>query len=463
MKKLLVSMVAVLFLVCAADAAQPKISLDRLNWTQSLPEGANITMQDGLLAGVGGITFNGTAPTVTTNTLYSNSGALEWDGLPAANNNLAYDVMIVEAADSKIYAYNRSGAVIASDTSAPYDLGAVGDAVMAVLGTGKKIVLDGSFDYTTPFTLLNYTEIEGMGDTSISTASDVAAFDTAHDTYVKRDIYIRHLNIYYTATDYMSDFQVLLYNPLECTIEDCTITCPNVKSYSASHASGIGLLGYHSYTWLNTIRDCTLNHVYMLKITDSRIEDTAVNTYGKGQYAIVLDGVCNNVKLFGNEIVCDKSGGVWIDDGCWYLNFKGNFFEPHMNTPTTGNNEEGIIAHTGVYRSSFEGNVFCELNGAAFDFKGNYNLIEGNIFNDLNRQDDSWDDIWIQVGYTNAIVNNIGTRSDGAGTGKGYLASYPDYNIAFGNLATGDLYSDVLLEGGVNCLSDNNMHWTGAP
>jgi hypothetical protein len=49
MKKLLVSIAVVLFLVCASDAAQPKISLDRLNWTQSLPEDANITLDGGFV------------------------------------------------------------------------------------------------------------------------------------------------------------------------------------------------------------------------------------------------------------------------------------------------------------------------------------------------------------------------------------------------------------------------------
>jgi len=52
MRKLLVSTTVILFLVCAADAAQPKISLDRINTSQPFPsilmdEDANITLDGG--------------------------------------------------------------------------------------------------------------------------------------------------------------------------------------------------------------------------------------------------------------------------------------------------------------------------------------------------------------------------------------------------------------------------------
>ena len=54
MRKLLVSTTVILFLVCAADAAQPKISLDRINTSQAfssitMDADANITLDGGYI------------------------------------------------------------------------------------------------------------------------------------------------------------------------------------------------------------------------------------------------------------------------------------------------------------------------------------------------------------------------------------------------------------------------------
>ncbi|MFA5409597.1 MAG: hypothetical protein WC343_12575 [Bacilli bacterium] len=66
MKKLIL-MLCMLLLLCSCVDGATKIGLDRLSWSQSLPSGE-------------GITFSGSAPAVTTDTLYSNNGILEFDG-----------------------------------------------------------------------------------------------------------------------------------------------------------------------------------------------------------------------------------------------------------------------------------------------------------------------------------------------------------------------------------------------
>ena len=62
MKKLLVSIAIVLFLACASDAAQPKISPDRINTSLPFPsitmsDGANITLDGGYISGAPNIEY----------------------------------------------------------------------------------------------------------------------------------------------------------------------------------------------------------------------------------------------------------------------------------------------------------------------------------------------------------------------------------------------------------------------
>jgi len=62
MKKLLVSIAVVLFLACVADAAQPKISPDRINTSLPFPsitmsDGANITLDGGYISGAPNIEY----------------------------------------------------------------------------------------------------------------------------------------------------------------------------------------------------------------------------------------------------------------------------------------------------------------------------------------------------------------------------------------------------------------------
>lgn len=441
MRKLIL-LLALALLLCGCVDGVTKIGLDRLNWSQSID----------------GIKFSGTAPASPTGVLYNDSGELKFNG--SNISRMDCDVLIKLESDG-IYAYASSGSVLASDVSSPFDFGAVFNAVMTNNGPGQTIAIDGDFDYTTSSILLNHTEVYGVGSSSLSTADDVSAFTTANDTYIREHITIEHLNIFYTDTSYCAVPQIAIYNPLSCTLKDLKVLCTSVSSYSASHSGGIYLYGYHDYTWLNKIEDCTVSRLALLKITDSTIKNVASNTYGKGSHAIKLNGACNNVKIVGCEIVCDTNAGIYISHECWHLQIKDNYFEAHMHTPTPGNVETGIHFATANKYAEIEGNHFSYINGYGIYYVGNCGVIANNIFENCNVGDNSYDDIAITSGDTNMIHGNIGTRAYGE-TNKGYLADDTNYNIFYNNHAKGDLYLGCV-DAGANSLNQDNVAWPGTP
>lgn len=425
-----------------------------------LREDANLSMDDGFVNSTGGIIFNGTAPTTTEGVLYSDGGNLRWGGLPIGNSNLPYDVMIVEATGGEIYAYNRTGHVVASDVSAPFEFGAVFDAVTALVGENQTIVLDGSFSSTTTASLVNGTKLYGMAESSISTASVIAVFDTADDDYLKKDILIENLRIYYTGTATPAQPLIVVYDAQGCTFRNVNAVCTAVSAYNVGYKGSLSLVSDINYTWLNKIEDCTLNQIRLDNITDSVIENCAINNYGKGPQAIKLSGLCNNVKIVQNEIVCDTYYGISVAGACYDLQITENYFEAHMHAPTVGNLETAISMTASTRYCTIENNHFSYLNGNGIVFNGKYGIISNNVFQNMNTADSSYSDIDL-TGDTNMVIGNLGTNIVGS-SNKALMIADSDYNMVYNNHAKGDGYTGVFTSGG-HSLADNNVAWSGTP
>jgi len=439
MKKFIL-ILALALLLCSCGDAATKIGLDRLNWSQSID----------------GIKFSGTAPASTTGVLYNDSGTLKFNG---ADVSLGGYHALIRAEAGGYFAYAQNGTIIASDTSAPFDFGAVLDAVTD-LGPDQNIYVDGDFSATTTGSLVNGTKLRGVGDSSISTSSVMVVVGTDDTDYLHRDIVIEDLRIYYTGTATPTTALIELHDPLSCTIRNVNAVCTSVAAYNSGYRGSLSLTSDIPYTWLNKIEDCTLNQIRLDNITDSLIENCAVNTYGKGAQAIKLIGTCNNVKIVQNEIVCDSTSGINIAAGCWYVQISENFFEAHMHVPTPGNIETAIKIDASTRYLTIENNHFAYLNGNGILFNGKYGIISNNVFENMNTADNSYSDIDI-TGDTNMITGNLGTNSVGS-TNKAIMISDSDYNMVYNNHAKGDGYSNVFVSGG-HSVADNNVYWPGAP
>jgi len=231
-----------------------------------------------------------------------------------------------------------------------------------------------------------------------------------------------------------------------------------VAAYNSGYRGSLSLTSDIPYTWLNKIEDCTLNQIRLDNITDSLIENCAINNYGKGGQAIKLIGACNNVKIVQNEIVCDSTSGINVAAGCWYVQISENFFEAHMHVPTPGNVETAIKIDASTRYCTIENNHFAYLNGNGILFNGRYGIISNNVFENMNNADNSYSDIDL-TGDTNLVFGNLGTNSVGSAN-KAVMIDDSDYNMVYNNHAKGDGYSNVFVSGG-HSLADNNVYWPG--
>lgn len=193
----------------AAD--QRLVKWSQINLSQSLPEDANITMDDGFLAGAGGIVFNGTAPAVTTNVLYSDAGNLKWNGaaiggtedaaFEGGNNSLVVGGYPTDWSDDYVPVRMSVGAT-AANSSARYGLlsymsttNALG-AGSPVGNTYQRLLLQNGFDaygwgntvwltdYSTSDTGENtgyYARVEGNKGGSQLWGMAIEVWDTVRD------------------------------------------------------------------------------------------------------------------------------------------------------------------------------------------------------------------------------------------------------------------------------------------
>ena len=438
MRKLILFLALALLLCICADGAT-KIGLDRLNWSQS----------------IGGVKFSGTAPASTAGTLYNESGTLKFNGTDVLLGG--YHALIRSEAGG-YFAYAQNGTIIASDTSAPFDFGAVLDAVTD-LGPDQTILVDGDFFATTTGSLVNGTKLCGVGDSSISTSSIMVVIGTDDTDYLHRDIVIEDLRIFYTGTATPTTALIEIHDPLSCTIRNVNAVCTSVAAYNSGYRGSLSLTSDIPYTWLNKIEACTLNQIRLDNITDSLIENNAINTYGKGSQAIKLIGLCNNIKIIQNEIVCDTTSGINIAAACWNLQITENYFEAHMHSPTPGNGETAIKIDASTRYCMIANNHFAYLNGNGILFNGKYGIISDNVFENMNNADNSYSDIDL-TGDTNLVTGNLGTNSVGSAN-KAVMIDDSDYNMVYNNHAKGDGYSNIFVSGG-HSLADNNVCWPGA-
>jgi len=435
MKKLMLILCLGLLLCGCVDGAT-KIGLDRLNWSQSID----------------GIRFSGNVPVPTTGVLYNDSGTLKFNG---SDVSLGGYHALIRADEEGYFAYAQNGTIIASDTSAPFDFGAVLDVVTA-LGPDQTILVDGDFDTATTGTLVNGTKLIGIGYSSIHPTSVITVIDTADTDYLHKDVSIMDLRIYYDGVSAYNVPFIILHDPQGCTIRN--VNAVYIEKSAIGYNGALALTSDIPYTWLNKIEDCTLNQIRFTNITDSLIENCAVNTYGMALQAIKLIDICNNVKIIQNEIVCDSTYGIYIESCNWYVQISENYFEAHMHSPKPGNTETAIKFGAASRYATIENNHFAYLNGKGIEFNGNYGIICNNIFENMNTADNSYSDIDI-TGDTNLITGNLGANSVGS-TYKSIMIDDSDYNMVYNNHAKGDGYSNVFV-GGAHSLSDNNVYWSG--
>lgn len=93
-------------------------SAGAIKWSGiDLREDANVTLDDGFVAGTGGILFNGTAPTTTTGVLYSDGSTLLYGGQSIGRTAGAYDCRIYKAGSNTV-SVDMNGTVINSSATA---------------------------------------------------------------------------------------------------------------------------------------------------------------------------------------------------------------------------------------------------------------------------------------------------------------------------------------------------------
>lgn len=439
-KRLIMIMMAILLIFSGMGNA---IKWEQMDLNKPIPGGM-------------GIGFSGTPPSTTTNKIYIDGSTLKFNGHDALLGG--YDALI-RAETGGYFAYAQNGNVIASDTSSPYDFGAVLNTVTSG-GYDKTILIDGDFITSTTGIIGTGTKLIGVGDSSISTSNVMTILSTQDTDTLNKYIVIEDLHVYYTGTDIPTTALIELFDPIECTVRGVTATCPNVASYSDSYRGSLSLTSDISSTWLNKIEYCTLNQIRFTSITDSVIQNCAINTYGKGPQAIKFIGTCNNNKILHNEIVCDTTYGIYMESATWDVQITGNYFEANGHTPTAGNTETAIFIGDTARFCTINDNHIEYINGYGIRFKGMYSLISNNMIVQVNNADNSYADISIYSGHSNMVIGNYGANDRGSAH-KAPMIETTDYNVVYNNHAKGDGYS-IDYVAGANCIDDNNVLWGGA-
>ena len=453
MKKFILILALALLLCSYADAAT-KIGLDRLNWSQNID----------------GIKFSGTAPATTADVLYADGDELMFDGHQVAAG--AYDVIIKSVSGVGCFAYSQSGKLLASDTAAPYDIGAVYNAAISPYINGNdckiKVVFDASENGGTMYTnstlwLYAYIQLEGLNCPNIKTWDNINMMKNNYTGIENRDIVIRNLYLIKCGTEAYTYRHIKLTSPLHCTVDQVSMD-GDYTTYSSSFRGGLLLdNGGESYCWENRVLNSNMPHLEIAGCTDNWIESCIFTTRGCYNYTMYLRTnnsiPANNNKINKCHFVGGTSYGIFIKStGAEAIWITGCYFEDVGTTSVAGIRVENSITHAIISENYFSG-----LDGSGISFKGKYSNIHDNEFVDCNSANNGYDDIDLVSCHTSRIYSNSGSNAV-ATTAKGYLVDDDNYNFIWSNIAKGDGYTSHV-SAGANTITDvsTNYHYAGTP
>ncbi|MFA5407451.1 MAG: right-handed parallel beta-helix repeat-containing protein [Bacilli bacterium] len=503
MKKIILILCVILLLGGCVDGAT-KIGLDRLNWSQSLPSGEGVKFSGtaptitvnklysdgGILKfngseiifdnadldklnwsqSIDGIKFSGIAPAVITDKLYSDSGKLMFGAHPASTST--HDVIIKSVSGSGVFAYSQSGELLASNTTAPYDVGRVYNDAIAAFINGDDCKISIGFDasesngimYTnSTMYLYRYIQLDGINFPWISTWDDIDVMKLNATGAENRDVVIRNMEIYKKGTGAYTKRHINLTSPLHCTIDYVSMD-GDYTTYSSSFRGGLLLdNGGESYCWENRVLNSNMPLLEIAGCTDNWIENNIFTTRGCYNYTMHLRTnnsiPANNNKIYRCHFVGGTSYGIFINstsaEAIWIT---GCYFEDVGTTTVAGIRVENSITHAIISENYFSG-----LDGSGISFKGKYSNIHDNEFVDCNSADMGYDDINLVSCHTSRIYSNSGSNAV-ASASKGYLVDDDDYNFIWSNIAKGDGYTSHV-SAGANTVTNvsTNYHYVGAP
>jgi len=453
MRKLILFLALALLLCICADGAT-KIGLDRLNWSQS----------------IGGVKFTGTAPESTAGVLYNDSGIISFNNHPVSN--AAFDILIKSINGTGAFAYTQNGKLLASDTIAPYDVGAVYNTAIAPYVNGNdckiKVLFDasengGDMNTNSTMWLYAYIQVEGLNCPWIKTWDNINMFESNYTGTENRDIVIRDLYLWKSGSGAYTSRHIKLMSPLHCTVDYVSMD-GDYSTYSSSFRGGLLLdNGGESYCWENRVMNSNMPLLEIAGCTDNWIQNCIFTTRGCFNYTMHLRTnnsiPANNNKIYRCHFVGGTSYGIYINstnaEAIWIT---GSYFEDVGTTTLAGIYVENSITHAVISENYFSG-----LDGSGIRFNGKYSNIHDNEFVNCNSNDNGKSDIDFASGHTSRIYSNSGSNNVGS-SAKGYLVDDANYNFIWANIAKGDGYTSHV-NPGANSVIDvsTNYHYAGTP
>jgi hypothetical protein len=456
--KIIYIALALALLIGSAIGAEPRINTAQVNWTQSLPSGE-------------GVIFSGTAPGTTTNALYSDGGTLKFDGEEIGSGSAiaAYDAIITQGTDGAIYGYHENGTLIASDTSAPYNIGPVFNAVVTDLkGTntnanglsGKSIVFNVASGFTnSTMWLYPFMTVTSIGKSKIRTWDHIPIFVANQTDYSNQYIWVENLLLAtYNSTEPFDHGIIEVYNPRLCRFH--MLECYHYElDYSYNNRQSL-------YLYANQTMS-----IYMKDVSDSYIAMNSLTGLQRTRHAVYLTGNSSSNHIKNNHIMCYPYAGIY-STGTYALgemDISGNMFE--SGGTDLGNESTGILLEGSNpwTNSHIVGNTFWGLERFGMFFYGGlkYSSITGNTFKNCNIQNGGYSDIRLDARASggcvlNSVIGNTFENTVATTTGRAYPvlefdATYdPTTNIYVANTGGGTGYV-----GGISSLSGsveaNNM------
>jgi len=400
-------LMAVMLLMAGAEA--------RYSPGLEITQSENLTLQGGYLVAAKGITFNATAPTTTSGTLYGESGALLWDGV-SISTPTAWDGLVKQTA-SGVYAYNKTGYIVASDTSSPYDIGAVFNALVIDLkgsNSDEEGLLSGDEGMSTiMMDVQGYTNstlwlypnmvVTSPGLSSVVTYDHIPIFKANQTDYWNSWIKIEKLELGYRGTTAPYDHGLVeIYNPQTVWMKDLGdigLYC----AYKSGNWQSLIFSANLSSSWLVFVEGCDCMTIHFDDVSDSYVRDNVIFGQAKVQHQIKLTDSSGSIHILDNHIICYPGAGIYTDNAVdpRMLDIRGNMFDGG------GVNRGGSSAGTGIlgegslpwYNAVISGNTFWGIEKyGIFLYNGiEQSVITSNTFVNCNIKDYQYDDIRIDA------------------------------------------------------------------
>ena len=475
MRGSLIAITLAMLLVIGADA--------RYSPGLTIASNENLTLQTGYLANAKGISFSGTAPSSTAGMLYSDSGTLKWSG-SSIGDPAAWDGLVKQTSTG-VYAYNRTGYVVASDTSSPYDIGAVfnalvvnlkgsnsnADGLLPASELGLTTIMMDVHGYTnSTMWVYPYMVVTSPGLSSICTYDHIPIFKGNQSDYWNTYIKIEKLELGYHGTTVPYDHGLVeIYNPQTVYIYDLN-NYAGAFAYNTGNWENLVFIANKTSSWLVFIERCNVMTVRFDDVSDSYVSHNIIFGLSVVQHGINLIDSSGSIHVLDNHIICYPGAGIYTANAAalGLLDIRGNMFDGG------GVNRGGSSAGAGIwgegslpwYNAVISGNTFWGIERyGIFLYNGiEQSTITGNTFVNCNIQDYSYPDIRIDARASgdsqgNSITANTHYNAV-ASAHKNYpLTEWdgtydPANNIYIANTAAGSGYA-----GGYSLTGSSLLYW----